>query len=283
MAKGKKGREETPQELVKVGQDGAAPAWLATHAEEDTSIDSLAEHRVLPRLKIIQQMTDVTMREALGEGSVILQPGEVRVVTRDESFEFVPVFFFTEFLEMSDLKDTGSPMILERSFDASSELAKMARDPDQWERGYGTQNEKGNYQFTARRCETLNFVGFICGGDAPAELNGVPVTLIFSRGEFTKGRAFITAITMRRIGSSVAPLWSQRWEFTPNMREKGGNAWYGLDFANAQQPYIDEDLADFMRSAHEEFKGLHESKALVVDHEEPGDAPPQDDGEDVEL
>lgn len=271
-------RDDKPKEVVKVE---APPQWLAEAAETDQSIEAMAEHRVLPRLKVVQGMSDSALKDAVGEGGVVLTPGNVLVCSRDEGFEFVPVFFFTEFIEMSDINDSESPTVLERTFDVTHPLAVRARDADQWERDYGPEDSKGRAKYTARACEVFNFVGFLDGGDIPAELHGVPLTITFARGEFNTGRSFITAITMRRVGGKIVPLWAQRWAFTIGFRERDSKKWYGLDVRNPAQPYISEEQGAMFKGAHEEFAELFEKQRLSVDHEDkPADAEIVEEGED---
>lgn len=293
MAKGNAKRTDPPTELARVAGAGgglAAPDWLKDYEGGDDKAmqDAMREYRILPRLKLIQAMTKQELKTKFGEGSVILSPGEALVMKNGEKVLFVPVFFFAEFMAWSDRNDKGSQMITERSLDKTSEVALKARDRARRFEPYGEIDAKTKTpRFTRRYIEFLNFPGFIytdpddVGEGDP--LKGQAVTLSFSKGEFRKGRAYINAVSLRRVGSRTAPLWSQVWSLTPAFRDEGEKKWWGLDFENPEgvSPYIRQEEIEFFKGAHEELKKLYEQKALGVDASDAGEG---DEPEvDVEL
>jgi hypothetical protein len=248
--------------IVTVGSS----SLLARIAKEDKSLVKLGEYVILPRLKKIQQMTDTALKEQFGEGSVILAPGNAMVVSKAESFQVVPLFFYTEFCKWKDRKDAESNMILERSFDPDSDVARKAR------------SEKGRYEVYAedvgkpaekqkkyRYVEHLVFPSVIYGDHPLAKTECI---LSFEKGEFSNGRNFSTAIKMRKIeveGRPVAcPLWAQVWTLQPALRTRGENKWYGFDFGPGLTPVIlEEEQEEFMKR-HMEVAELFEQKLLVA-------------------
>ena len=233
------------------------PNWLADVSSEDSSMESLAEHRILPRVKVIQSLSEQSLKDQFGEGAAILAPGNGLACKRGEYFDFVPLFFFNEFIKWADLNDSGSPSIMERTFDAASPTAIKARNPANREEDYGQG-------FTARYQEHLNYCGVIYG-DSP--LAGTACVLGFTRGEFYKGKEFASALFLRKVDGKQAPLWSMVWRFMPAFREKGSYKWFGLDFCNPPEGslYIKEDDATPMREEHLNLRKEFENRKLAVD------------------
>ena len=258
-------RNDTPQELVKVGAD--RHDYLSAYVEKDTSLEMLDEYKILPRIKVIQQMTREELKDTYGEGSLIITPGDMLLAKKkDQEFQFVPVFFFPEWCLWSDRRDKANPMIQERSLEKGSKLALLSADPEKRFEEYEGGPE--NKPFKKRYVAHLNFVGVVYG-EHPA--SGTMCTLTFSRGEYNKGRAFISAAKLRRLGSKTAPLWSQVWTLRSNLRERGENKWYGIDFASPQDPFILKEEVPGFKSMFEMLKEDYEKKILQVNRADEGD------------
>jgi len=253
--------------------DGIDPNYLQKYVQEDTSLDSLKEHRVVPRLKIIQATSDTELKKTFGEGTVIVRPGDALICkfeTDPAFFHFVPLFFFVEIAKWADIRAGSGPMILERSYNQAGELAIKAKDFTKRNELYEghdklPENERHYYRYV----EHLRFIGLIYG-DHP--LVGTPVTLSFERGEWGQGKNFISAVTLRRQtveGTPVAiPLWAQVWKLMPKFREPDASRkWYGFGFEPAEQSIIPQDEAETMLALHKEFKDLFEQSRLMVQDE----------------
>lgn len=251
------------RDLVKVAPD-SVPSFLAKEMEVDTSLDAMKEYRVVPRIKIVQSTADQALLMEFDAGDMILQPGNVLVSKVDKKqqksspFLFVPTFFFPEYCKWSDLKDTESFTIMERSLDPTSELASKAKSSKNREEPYGDG-------FVARYVEHLNFIGFIYSGDH--SLYRELIAMSFSRGEFSTGQNLISAIAMRKI-----PLWSQVWAINSKFKEKGvDRKWWGFAYGSPQSineefgPFIGSEEVEFFKSSYEELKELHNKQLLGVD------------------
>lgn len=258
--------------------EGVDPNYLQKYIEEDKSLDHLKEHRVVPRLKIIQPTTDADLKKSFGEGTVIVRPGDAMICKYEEdpeSFDFVPLFFFVEWAKWADLRATSGPMILDRSHDPTSELAIKAKDFTKRTEVYEghdklPENERNYYRYV----EHLRFIGIIYG-DHP--LVGTPITLSFERGEWGQGKNFISAVTLRRQSvdgvSQPVPLWAQVWKLQPKFREPDASRkWYGFGFEPADPAIIAPDEAEAMLALHTEFKTLFEQQRLMV-QDEPAEPP----------
>jgi hypothetical protein len=245
--------KRTETSVVKVGE---APAYLAALAKEDKSFVNMQEYRILPRLRLIQALSPDDIKEELGEGSAGLFPGNTMVATQGTPFLFIPAFFYTEYVVWNDRDDNSKPAIFARTFDKASDIALKAQNADA-----RTEVYEGNFKRTYSA--QLTFPGLIYG-DHP--MRGTACSIVFARGEFTQGRNFCNATMMRRIGDSIAPLWTQVWEFIPaKHKNKKNQSWYGLDFRNPPEPFIPEDMVDQMRSLHSELSELFDQQRLAVD------------------
>lgn len=272
----KKNRNDTPSELTVVGKDRMD--FLAQYTEKDTSLDLMEEYKILPRIKVIQQMSNEDLKDQFGEGSLIITPGGVRLCKKkDEQFAFVPLFFFPEWCLWSDRRDKGNPMIQERTFEKSHEIALRSADPERRFEIY--QGGPDLQPFKKRYVAHLNFVGMIYG-DHPA--SGATCTLSFSRGEYGKGKAFISAAKLRRIGTKQAPLWSQVWLLSSNLRERGDKKWYGIDYSCPQDPLVLKEEMEGFFGMHTLLKSEYEKKILIVNREDEG-ADSVDDDDVVDM
>lgn len=248
----------------------ATSAALGAFVDDDASLSGLAEYTTLPRLKIIQAMSDEALKDMFGEGGVVIRPGDALVAEKAKGFEFVPLAFYAEFAKWSDRRDKESDMIVQRSYDPTSEIAKRAKDKDaRFEIYEGHEGKKEADQYKYRYIHHLNFPGFIYG-DHP--LAGTQVVLTFSKGEYGTGSRLINAMQLRRMDvegeSKRVPLWAQVWEFTSALRVRGENKWHGLDYQPAENPMILTEQIEQFREAHLSLTEMIEQKRLVTDHGE---------------
>jgi hypothetical protein len=272
---------EKPTGMVKV--EGVSGGFLATVQGQDNSLASLQAHVIVPRLKIIQQMTAKDLKDKVGgDGTVCIRPGDEVVAALEEPFLFTPRFFYSEYNKWADRKDTESNRILARSFDPASDIAKRAADTNRRKEVYPDQEKKPEdkklyYTYVHHFC----WFGVIYGEH---ELSGNEVVLSMERGEYGNGRQFITAISGRKFIPDGAdkkipvPLWGQVWELNSKIRPpKNGNQWYGFEFrAPKDRPaIIKDDEAEHAQAEYLRLSQLHEERRLQVDHAE-GDETPED-------
>jgi len=273
-------RTDQPANIEKVDVN---PDYLAQYIAEDKSLESLKKHRVVPRFKIVQPTTAAELQQKFGIGTAIVQPGEAMVVKFDAEpkyFDFVPLFFFKEWAKWRDLKGAG-PMILDRSHDPVSELAKLSADKDARRELYpGHEAMPEADRMYNSYVEHIRFIGMIYG-DHP--LTGLPVTLSFERGEWGQGNNFLTAVSLRRQvvnGESIeVPLWAQVWRLNTVFHNPGqSKKWYGFDFEAAEQGIILPDEAPTMRAMHLDFADLFSKSRLMVDDAPETEKPEKADG-----
>lgn len=265
--------EEQKRTETAINKVPVNPDYLAKYIEQDTSLDVLKKHVIVPRFKILQATTNNDLLKNFGVGSCIVRPGDTLVAKYGEepsTFEFVPLYFMTEYAKWRDLKGSG-PMILERSVDPGSELARKAASSDLRKELYpGMDGVPEDNKMYYSYVEHLRFIGVIYG-DHP--LAGTPVTLSFERGEWRQGKNFISAVSLRREivngESKEVPLWAQVWKFsilhhTPTQDKK----WYGFSFEAAEPNLVALDDAESMRLLHEQYKDLAAKQQLTVQDDE---------------
>lgn len=241
---------------------GQAPAnWLTGYAQ-DTSLQNMQEMRVLQRIRVLQSNSPRELREKHGERNAIIMPASELVCKKTESFFFVPVLFFKEYIEWADRNDTSNKnAILNRSFDPTSEIAKKAADAKRRKEKYYVNSQEFNKTYT----EHLNFAGIIINHPM---FENQPVVVGFARGEWRTGSKFVNQILMRRNGGAPVPLWAQRWEFViANRVNDKKQEWDALDPRTPSdgQLIIDEALAPVTQQLHRDLAEAHAAKQMMVD------------------
>lgn len=273
----KKDRTDESTDIQRVA--GIDPETLLKLSVEDTSFDDMKEYRVIPRLKVIQEMTEKILKKRFGEGALIIRPGDALVAKNEDntvvegplSFDFVPLYFFVEFLKVSDLRDTESPTVVERSFDRGGELAKKAKNPSMRIEIYpGQESKDDDKKFRYRYVEALRFPGIIYGDH---EMSDTAVVLSFERGEHNTGQNFCTAVKMRKqvVKTSEGdkrvgiPLYLQVWKIAVGFREFGTRHWYGLDPTPADNPCVAPEHIEMCMKEHQDLRELFDANRIRVD------------------
>lgn len=247
----------------------AAPSFL-TKYQDDESFELVDQFRVLPSLHIIHSLTSPDLKSLAAEGGVLVLPGRLILTHQPgETFLVVPLHFYPEWLKRKDRndKDDTVPRVLEQSFDPMSPTAKKARDPKMRYECYpGEEGKQKPKQY--RYVECLRFPVMIYG-DHP--LSGEVAVMSFERGEHQNGIGFTNAVSMRKTevdGQKVrVPLWSQVWQASVSLRDRGGNKWLGFDLQvpDDHAPYINEDDHERLHALHVELKDAYKKKTLRVE------------------
>lgn len=269
-------RTDKSKDIVKV--PGASGSFLTKYVETDQSLAAMQPYVIVPRIKIIQAMTDAELKKKLGpDGTVCVRPGDGLLGPPNGSFLFVPQFFFSEFALWADRKDKESPRIIRRSYDATSDIAKAAANETlRYEVYEGHEKKPEKDRWKRSNVHHFCWVGVIYGDH---ELKGQQAVLSMERGEWGNGRRFISAISMRRhqpegMDQKVpVPLWAQVWELKSAFRDKGDKKWWGFDFSGPSEaaPIITDEEGDAFHEEHLRLAQLHEQSRLRVDHAEGDD------------
>lgn len=259
------GKDRTKSEVQKV--DGVQALMNYT---EDNSLDVLKTYVVVPFVKLIHGTTADSLKEKFGEGSVIVTPGDTKIIDKNGKFLFVPLFFFTVYRQWADRKDTR--MIVESTYEIDSVVAKKSRDPEAWSEVYEEDRDKPEIeQRFYRYVEHLCFIGLIHDG----ELVGTKCLISFQKSDFRVGRSFASAAQMRKVEMEdgkrqQVPLWAQVHEISIGRREKGGNKWWGFDVNNPPDGIdnmIQPDDYAVHAEAYKELVEAHAANRIRVDGE----------------
>jgi len=251
-------RTELSTDVENLGVD-----YLAPFAEEDKSLEGLEEYfipQVLKKLEATSRQTELV--QEYGAGSVILTPLNACIWKQgDEPFKFVPILFVPIVRKWNDLKDPEGPNVLETSFDTSSNLARIARDPEKRD-----LEEYGNglhYQYV----EHLTFIGVLYDG-ANA---GSQCVLSFERSGYFKGKGFLTAIQSRRCmvnGKTIKqPLWSQIWGIELLPQKNNFGSWFGFNYRVVTPSVIEQQYVEPFKKMHTELKEMQEKQKIVFQDE----------------
>jgi len=242
--------------------------------DREMGVSELRQFIIPPRLKVVQPMSSEQYTEKFNKGDVVLAPQLVLVapITMDsvtkrptksgQPFNFVPLFFFPEYLAWNPLESKGTlPAVRERSLDPQSEIARKARNPE-------TREEPCPEVARAviRYQEHLNFIMLLVNTGDTA---GIPVVASFSRGEHRTGTNLASLIAMRR-----APIFGCVFEATSKLRSNSKGEWYGLDITNPSVSsgvnaiVTDEAQYAALKKLHLEMKEAHAKNLIIVDHDD---------------
>lgn len=243
---------QVPEHLLALAQDGS----LA-----DVN-DALKEHRIVNRLAIVQAASS-GLKKQFEEGSVVIPNADTLVFDKEGSVDFIPVFFFQEFIKWRDRKDkSDEPAIVEKTSDPQSELAEMCRDADRRMEPY-PNDEKLRF----RNTHHLNFVVMLTSGPCAGEI----CALSFHRSMFYDGKKFIGAIQMRKMptdqGLVSAPMFFTQWKLAVEERSNDEGEWFVFKVAQAEQPWAPKEHLMALKEAHDSMKKEFNERTLGVDHE----------------
>lgn len=237
--------------------------YLADFVEEDTSLEGLEEYfipSILKKLESNSKQTDLVQEH--GAGSIMLTPQNVCIWKQgNEPFKFVPIMFLPIIRKWNDFKDPEGPNVIDTSFDISSNLAKIARDPSRRSaEGYGKDL---HYQYV----EHLTFIGVLYDG----QWAGTQCVLSFERSGYFKGKGFLTAIQSRRVTidnkSVKQPLWSQIWGIELTTQSNTLGNWFGFNFKVVTPSVISQQYVEPFKEMHRSLKEMQEKQKIVFEDE----------------
>lgn len=245
-------------DLTKVGPEDGEYGWLVEAADTDTSMDSVKEHRTLPRVVIIQSNHKRDLKEKFGgDGVAFLSPGDGVLCDKNTYFDFVPLFKWNQWITWADRNDPNN-LIFDSSLDPNSDIAIKSAAPETWQEEY-----EGGFKKT--HTKHLQFGGVVYGDHT---LAGTMCVIGFARGEFYHGDNWPNAMFMRKIQGRQMPMWSQIWRMKISERDRKGYQWWGLDYIDGPDLYIKQEEGPTFKTMHEEIKKDYEAKRLDTDFSE---------------
>lgn len=235
-----------------------APGFM--EADQQMGAELIQTKVRLPFLKLIQKQSSDQMTTDFGVGSAVLLPGGIVVLEWDgPAVRIIPLFFYLEWCKWSPLQMRDSePMIMERSLDPTSELARRANNP---------KLRFEQYKDTDLKCRYVEHLNFLCLFQEEHLQIGMPFTLGFSRGEHGTGQRFCNLISMRK-----RPPFGCVFDLAvdPNIRKNAKGEWRGFKIENpSERPWVDnQDEYTLLKSEHERLKELHEKRELETQYDQ---------------
>lgn len=257
-------------DLVVQGKDSSVPDFIQDDVGP-SGLEDLKNYIVPPRIKVVQPLSGTAFKERFSEGDTVLTPSMISIADiiknengkptkHGESWEFVPVFFFAEFIAWNPRKLNATlPSIRERSVDPGSALASKCRNRETW-----FEPCPENVEESIRNTEHLNFIVVPLSG----ECAGTPCVMSFCRSEMKAGTAFASLAGMRK-----TKLYGRVFQAQVGWRENIEGEWYGIDVTNPDDeesgPYVtDEAVYNSFKKLHFEMKKAHAAQLIRPDYEE---------------
>ena len=254
----------------------------ADHAKQ--ALQDLSAHRTVQRLRIIQAMTDNDLKQKFGEGSVVLQPGEIYIHKAEtHPFLVVPIYLFSEFMTQSDVSSQAA-FIQARSLDPQGMIAQKSRSPELREEMTPTGK--------VYHVESINVACIVLGNE---QMEPAPVAMSFAKGDFGTGRNFASAMALQRIGGNAIPNWAQIWAISTKHRTKAQHSWWGYQYELASPekhgcgPVIPPDWMEEYQELNEQLREDHHAQRIAVDQSpdvavvQPSMQPPVQEQQGVQM
>lgn len=259
------------------GLPTVAPEWMLTEPQADFGVSELVKYIVPPRLKVVQPLSNTELKTVFNEGDAVIVPQmsllapikltdnhKPSIELGGEPFNFIPVFFFAEWLTWNPIEMKGAlPAIRDRSLDPKSPLAFKARSQATW---FEPCPEKRD--FNVRHVEHLNFLVMLVGEH---ELADTPFIISFSRSGHKDGSNLAQLIKMRK-----APIYGCQFEGRVTWRENSKGQWWGVACTNPSTVpsfVTDQALYNALKAKNKEFAEAHSGGIIRPEYDDPGEAP----------
>jgi hypothetical protein len=192
-------------------------------ANGDTGMSGAERYASIPRIKLLQAMSDADLKREHGEGAVLLAPDNLLVAegpNKDrrtgEPFVVIPLAFATTY-ERRAVHGGDSPLfVLEATRDDRSPLAMECRNPDSRE----VMGADG--KVIEKKYEVLNVVCLIDSGQQAGQFG----VMSFASSGMRDGRKFADRVSRLRAGYKC---YLQRVALRVSDRKDEKNTWYGFD------------------------------------------------------
>jgi len=258
--------------IQKINPGFVLPEYLKDYEQQGT--DALQEHRLVPRIKIIQKSASQELLDQFKPGTAISSVDQTLLAQRGEDFKFIPLFAWTDVALCNPIELKGQePFIVE----LYSDRLKYA---DKYEKAKMKSTRFENHPSIrgVKRQWTLfmNFIVKLVEHPVGNEL----FVMSFFRGEWRTGRRFSTMILGRK-----APIWSCIFHAhvceEPRKNQKG--EWWGFDISNdPDELWVPQSMVDELRTQHEDLEELHK-RALLATNYEDEHAPSSDVEDDTDV
>jgi hypothetical protein len=242
------------------------PAHLA--GQPITGMEEMAMIIRPPRLKIIQKQAGSELQAAFNIGDIILSPMNAMLAPFNKGgtpspVYFTPIFFYREYVCRAPIALRGkAPMIVERSTDPRSQLAKNCEDPSK----RLEMRTFAGAQYEFRNQTQLNFVCVVNHPEHPLDKTEFIVT--FAGGSIGGGERLAQLVKMRK-ASPFGCVFQMSVDPTPRKNEKGD--WYVLKIDNPPQgvaPWVGPEAYIELNKTYDALRAAFRDQRLSVEDEE---------------
>jgi hypothetical protein len=210
-------------------------------------------------VKIVQKNSSDELLDKFGIGAIILTPDMLQLAPPEGTLSFVPILHFVEFCKWSPMKLRNTePMIVERSFDRNSSVAKKATNSKLWREDH--PHHVGDKDYSYRYVEHLNFL--IKPSD-PESRHLDPMLVSFCKTGYSAGQRLGKLILNRK-----ADIYACQFSLGTRTREGAENKWKVFTVENHEQPWVtDEDVFNQCKDLHDFAFELLRKKQLDMNYE----------------
>lgn len=252
------------------------PSYLAAVQPEDMGLDLMANYVKPPMLKIVQSMSPDALKDAFGEGAIVMAPSNIclsgKPSTNPLPLRVVPIFMYPEAIAWNP-RGYGLPMFamdsqnrVMRTTDVNSDLMRRARSMDRKLTEWPVEGAPADKP--ARLQEHINFIVMVEG---VAEVEGLPIMISFSRMQHKHGKSWCNDLVTRRMHIS-SMYWHINVNPTKEKNQKG--SWWGWEIRPETREdglvsLVPEDWFNYYASKHAEFKQSWRDGLIQADFDEP--------------
>lgn len=230
------------------------PAHIADDKDR-AGTEELAQYIVPPRVKIVQALSDDSLKELAGEGALVAAPTNIVLAKVGVKVPFVPVLFWPSWLVWNPRNAGDLPMVREETRDPQSEIAAICRDPQR-------RNAVSCPEFPdkmLRYQEHLNYLVIL-----PGVSMHMVFALSFARTQHRAGSNLAALIRMRN-----KPIYAGGYTMHTVRQENSEGRWFGFAIENAGW-VEDPELYQSLKEMHEELATQLENVKVEFDEDENG-------------
>lgn len=170
------------------------PAYLSKFCD-GAGVKELETTATIPRLRIVQSMSDTELKDAFGEGAVILKDDAELIAEKEKPFSAIPIIYYESFEQWRDVNDAANASpIVAATMNRTSVLADRAM-----QRLIEPYPDNGKLSYSYRHC--LNLILLLL--DAKHRAGGQCI-YTWMRGEFKLGTG-VVGFLRRRLMVAAKP------------------------------------------------------------------------------
>jgi len=223
----------------------------------------LDDGRVLPNfLKVVQPSSRDPYKPPHKEGDLIITPQNQKIVSLEESFHFVPIFFWYEYTIQNPIQVKGLDFIREKTLDPNSAIAMKAKNQNPKARAFPCP-ENGDYNCSY--VEHMNFLWVLLDHNETIGIS--PVVMSFFNTGWKNGMTLKELIKAR--SSQCQYMYGCQFRGFTARKSNDQGSWYLVNVMNPAEvsPFVQEKQRfEVYRELYQGFKKSHEQMELDVDY-----------------